>query len=69
VAVAANVIVQQALVSSGVVFAECIKAGEMHILNKVLDFNITLLGSLLLLLTIQAGLSFFVIFVHLVVVM
>jgi len=69
----ANVIVQQLLVSSGVVFAAWLKPA-MHILNKVFDSNIVLLASFVTAVDYSSSyeptrLSFFVIFVQLAVVM
>ena len=65
-----------AVVSSGVVFGSLPRALKpaMHILNKVFDSNITLLASFVTVVDSSSSyeptrLSFFVIFVHLAVVM
>ena len=62
---------QQPLVSGGVVFAACVKAGDAHF---VVDSNFVLLASFVTAVDSSSsyeptGLSFFVIFVHLAVVM
>jgi len=63
---------QQPLVSGGIVFAACVKAG-VHILNKVFDTDIALIASFVTAVDNSSsyeptGLSFFVISVHSAVV-